>query len=139
MLLKHPWDLVAEYILVSNYRAFFFFFWLFRAALLPSGGSQARGQIGAAAASLHHSLSNTGSKLYLKSATYTTVYDEARSLTHWARPGIKLASSWMLVRFVNHWTTTGTPVPFIFFFFFFNLCGMNLTKVKETAELYQKL
>ena len=25
------------------------------------------------------------------------------------RPGIKPASSWMLVGFVNHWTTTGTP------------------------------
>ena len=32
------------------------------------------------------------------------------SLTHWERPGIQPASSWMPVRFVNHWATTGTPV-----------------------------
>ena len=34
---------------------FFFFFCLFRAAPAAYGGSQARGQIGAVAASLHHS------------------------------------------------------------------------------------
>ena len=33
----------------------------------------------------------------------------ARSLTHWERPGIKPASSWMLVRFINHWAMMGTP------------------------------
>ena len=33
---------------------------------------------------------------------------QTRSLTHWARPRIKHASSWMLVRFPNHWTMTGT-------------------------------
>ena len=36
----------------------FFFFWIFRAASEAYGTSQARGQIGAAAASLHHSQSN---------------------------------------------------------------------------------
>ena len=41
---------------------FFFFFLLFRAALTPYGGSQARGRIGAAAASLPHSHSNAGSE-----------------------------------------------------------------------------
>ena len=39
-----------------------------------------------------------------------------KSLTHWARPGIEPLSSWMLVRFVNCWATTGTPVRFFFFF-----------------------
>ena len=47
------------------------------------GSSQARGQIGAAAAGLHHSHSNAG------------------SLTHWARPGIKPASFWILVGFIT--------------------------------------
>ena len=47
------------------------------------GGSQARSRIGAAAASLHRSHSN------------------ARSLTHWERPGIEPASSWILARFVT--------------------------------------
>ena len=34
------------------------------------------------------------------SVTYTTARDKARSLTHWVRPGIKPASSWILVRFI---------------------------------------
>ena len=54
---------------------FFFFLLLFRASPTTYGGSQARGLIGAVAASLCHSLSNTG------------------SLNHSARPGIKYASS----------------------------------------------
>ena len=39
-----------------------YFFFLFRAAPAAYGGSQARGQIGAVAASLHHSHSNKGWK-----------------------------------------------------------------------------
>ena len=35
------------------------------------------------------------------SATYTTGHSNARSSTHWARPGIKPATSWILVRFVS--------------------------------------
>ena len=62
---------------------FFFFFCLFRASFVAYGGSQARG--------LHHSYSN------------------ARSLTHWVKPGIKPTSSWMLVGFVNHWAMMVTP------------------------------
>ena len=45
------------------------------------------------------------------SATYTTAHSTTESLTHWARrPGIKPTTSWFLVRFVNHWATTWTPV-----------------------------
>ena len=43
--------------------SFFFFFGLFRAAPTADGGSQARGQIEAAAAGLHHS--HAGSKPHL--------------------------------------------------------------------------
>ena len=45
--------------------------------------------------------------------TYTTAHGNARSLTHWARPGIEPVSSWMLVRF-------SSPEPWwdLFFFFF---------------------
>ena len=32
-------------------------------------------------------------------------HSNARSLTHWARPGNEPASSWMLVSFVNRWST----------------------------------
>ena len=36
------------------------------------------------------------------SATYTTTHGNTRSLTHWARPRIKLSSSQMLVTFVSN-------------------------------------
>ena len=46
------------------------------------------------------------------SVTYATACSSARSLTHWARPEIEPASSWILVGFVTHWATVGTPVLF---------------------------
>ena len=55
------------------------------------GGSWARDLIGAAAAGLHDSHSNTG------------------SLTHWARPGIEPATSCFLVGFVSDTPRRGTP------------------------------
>ena len=45
---------------------FLSFFLLFRASLAAYGGSQARGQIGAIAAGLQHSYSNTRSRLRLR-------------------------------------------------------------------------
>ena len=68
------------------------------------GGSQARGPIGAGATDLRHS----HSQIWTTSVTYTTAHGNAGSLTLWARPGIQPVSSWMLVRFVFHWATTGT-------------------------------
>ena len=47
------------------------------------------------------------------SATYTTAHN-SRSLTHWARPGIQPATSWFLVRFINHCATTRTQEVFFF-------------------------
>ena len=43
------------------------------------------------------------------SVTYITAHGNAGSLTHWARPGIEPAFSWILIAFVNHWATMGTP------------------------------
>ena len=40
--------------------------------------------------------------IWAMSVTYTTPHSNARSLTHWARAGIKPSTSWFLVRFVNH-------------------------------------
>ena len=54
---------------------FFFFFLLFTATPAECESSQARGQITAAATAIPAACSN------------------ARSLTHWVRPGVKLASS----------------------------------------------
>ena len=53
-------------------------------------------------------------RIQAASATYTIAHGNAGSLTYWARPGIKPATSWFLVGFVNHWATTGTPTPFSF-------------------------
>ena len=39
--------------------------------------------------------------IQVKSTTYTTAHGNTRSLTHWARPGIKPATSWILVGFVS--------------------------------------
>ena len=47
------------------------------------------------------------------SATHTTVHSPAGSLTHWARPGMVPASSWILVGFVNHWARMRTPRAFL--------------------------
>ena len=46
---------------------YIYIFWLFRATSVAYGSSQARGPVGAAAAGLHHSHSNTGSELCLQS------------------------------------------------------------------------
>ena len=43
------------------------------------------------------------------SATYATVHGNAGSLTHWVRPGMEPTYPWILVGFVNHWATKGTP------------------------------
>ena len=40
-------------------------------------------------------------RIWAVSVTYTTAHGNTRSLTHWSRPGIEPASSWMLVRFVS--------------------------------------
>ena len=68
------------------------------------GGSQTKGPIGAVAAS----------RIQATSATYIAAHSNAVSLIHWARLGIQPASLWMLVRFVNHWATMGTPLNFYF-------------------------
>ena len=75
----------------SPINMFFFFFFFPRATPAAYGYPQDRAQMGAAAAGPHHSHSNAG------------------SLTHQLRPGIKSASSWLLIGFITCWATTGTP------------------------------
>ena len=55
-------------------------------------------------------------RIWAASATYTTAHSNAGSPTHWVRPGIEPATSWFLVRFINHWAMMGTP-PILYFFF----------------------
>ena len=70
----------------------------FRATPAAYGGSQARGLIGG---SRRPTPQPQKSGIPAVSATYTTAHGNTRSLTHWSRPGIKPASSWMLVGFAE--------------------------------------
>ena len=94
-----------EIIVFKEMRQYFDFFKVqtflkdilfFRAARMEYGGSQARGRIGAIAASLHHSNARSELHLWRQLMAMLDPY-----LTHWARPGMELASSWILVRFVS--------------------------------------
>ena len=63
------------------------------------GSSQARGQIGAAGASLRHSHSNTGSEPHLVLRLQLMAMPDP--LTHCTRPAMEPTSSWILVRFIT--------------------------------------
>ena len=88
---------------------FFFFFFVFLGLHCGIWRFQARGQIGATVSGLCHSHRNLGSRIWGRSVTYTTARGKPGSLTHRVRPGIEPVTSWLLVRFINHWATTGTP------------------------------
>ena len=81
-------------------------FFFLRTALAAYGGSQARGPIRAVATPLPRP-QQCG--IWALSLTYTTTHCNTGSLTHWARPRIKTSTSWILIGFINHWATTGTP------------------------------
>ena len=83
------------------YMYLFTLFFFFKAAPAAYGSFQARGQIGASAAGLHHSHRKVGLEPCLWPTPHTTVHGNAESLTHWARPEIKHSSSRILVRFIT--------------------------------------
>ena len=89
---KNPYLVTGDIISEQYHITLFFFFCLFRPAPVACGGFQARHWIGAVAASLCHSHAHLG-----HFASYSTAHGNARSLTHWVRPGIEPASSWILV------------------------------------------
>ena len=51
--------------------------------------------------SWHMEIPRLGLELELQLLAYVTAHGNARSLIHWARPGIKPTFSWLLVRFVS--------------------------------------
>ena len=51
----------------------------------------------------------------VSSVTYITAHGTTRSLTHWVRPGIKAASSWILVGWLTHWAIMRTPCTLRFY------------------------
>ena len=88
------------------------------------GSCQARGQIGAGAADLHHEHSNLGSKPCLW--TTPTSQGNAGSLMHWVVPGIEPTSSWILVRFViaePQWELLNSS--FLNVIYLFHFCILN--------------
>ena len=88
------------------YFIFIFYFCLFAiswAAPAAYRGSQARGRIGAIAASLHQSHSITGSQPRLQPTPQLTATLDPQP----TEPG---HGSWFLIGFVNHWATTGMPI-----------------------------
>ena len=91
LLCSRPCAYIVNKIKTLPSRSFFFFF---RAAPQAYESSQARGPVGATATSLHHSHSKVRSKPHLQPTPQ-------KSLTHWARPGIKPTTSWFLVGFIS--------------------------------------
>ena len=84
-----------------------FFLCLFafsRAISAAYGGSQARGSNRSCSRSQSHS--NSGSELHLWPIPQLRATPDPEPTEQ--RPGIKPATSWFLVRFLNHWTLTGT-------------------------------
>ena len=110
-----------------------FFFLLFRSTPMAYGSLQARGQIGAIAAGLHYSHSHAGSEPSLQPTSQLTATLDP--LTHWEGPRIKPTFSWILVRFVFHWVTTGTPHTQFWDIFFFSLL---LTRIPPTLSALQR-
>ena len=88
LLMSFNWELGFFFFL-------FFFFLLFRATPAAYGSFQVRDGIGAAAAGLRHSHSSMGSKPHLPPTPQLRATGGA--LIHWARPGIKPTSLWILV------------------------------------------
>ena len=101
------------FILMNHNRSPKFVCLLLMALHSAYGSSQARGWIRAATAGLHHSHIDARLEPHLQSMP--EAHGNARSLTHWARPGIEPASSWILVQFLTYWATKGTPMKCFFF------------------------
>lgn len=91
-----PWplfDVFTSNTRVSNSPHSHNTFFAFRAAPTAYGSSQSRDLIRATAADL--------CRIWAAYETYTTAHSSAWSLTHRASPGIKPATSWLLVGFIS--------------------------------------
>ena len=111
---------VSEFLILDSLtHLFLILFYVFRAALVAYGGSQARGWIGAAAAGLLHSHSNT--RYTRKTLRYS--YDNCGSLIHCAGPGIEPLNLNLCrenAGSLTHCATVGTPES-VFMLFIFSL------------------
>ena len=85
----------TRYVLYgSNIHSIFFFFFFLRATPVAYGSFQARGPIGAAAEAYATAIA-TPDLSHL--CNLHTAHSNARSLTHWAQPGIEAASGLLLL------------------------------------------
>ena len=100
---------------------------------------QAKGQIGAVAASLATATAMGSPAI---SVNYTAAHGNAGCLSQWARPGIEPASSWILAGFI---TTPGTPENYKYKYNQWCHCGelrvkfsiCSLFKRNFTVEYYE--
>ena len=92
------WIFIVIVVIVIIRLISVFVVFLFRAAPVAYGSSQAKGQIRAVAAGLYHSHSNARSEPPLWP---TTAHGNTGSLTHWEGPGIETTSSWILAGFIT--------------------------------------
>ena len=95
---------------------FFFFFLLFllsRGATAAYGSSQARGSN--QSYSCRPTPQQQQPRIQATSATYTTAHGNARSLTHWVRPGIEPTTSWFSVGFVSAMPRWELPIASLYY------------------------
>ena len=116
---------------------YFILFLLFRTTHTAYGGSQARGQIRATAASLCHSHSNSGSKPRLGPGS--TTHSNASSPPPTERgQGSNPRPSWILVRFISagpQWELQINPNLYHVLFFFFFLTVSNASHLSVKAKV----
>ena len=77
----------------------FFFSFLFRAAPMAHGSSQPRGPN--QSCSCQPTPRPQQCWIWAESVTHTTAHGSTGSLTHWAKPGIKPVTSWIVFGFIT--------------------------------------
>ena len=107
---KSIWRFHKHQKLYFIYFILFYFIWLFRATPLAHGSSQARGQIGAIAAGLYHSHSNSRSMPHLQPAPQSPQCQILNPLSK-AKDQTCVLMDTGQIHF--HWATTGTS-PLLF-------------------------
>ena len=99
---------------------FFFIFWLFRAAPTAYGSYQARGSNWGCSFPAYTTATETMDLSRVCNLHHSSW--QPKYLTDWAKPGIKPASSWILVRFIT--TKPWQDLPW--FYFYYMLCHFIL-------------
>ena len=106
----------------------FIYLFIFMAIPVAYRSSQARGQIRAAAASLHHGHGHTRSEQHLQpTPQLVAMWDP---LTHWARPGIKPTSSQRLHLALNPLSHNGNAE---------NSCSLTWGSTVRVTDIIHKL